>query len=77
MSKGQCIVSDTVENLKDRYQGITQELWNKTKNDAAAVGILNSGIQVIDTEVHHYERMQRLNLTPILKALIEQHENIS
>lgn len=77
MSKGQCIVSDTVENLKDRYQGIPQELWNKTKNDAAAVAILNSGIQVIDTEVHHYERMQRLNLTPILKALIEQHENIS
>lgn len=31
MSKGQCIVSDTVENLKDRYRGITQEEWHKTK----------------------------------------------
>ncbi|MDE8329823.1 ATP-binding cassette domain-containing protein [Erysipelothrix rhusiopathiae] len=77
MSKGQCIVSDTVENLKDRYQGITQEEWHKTKNDDAMVGIINSGVYVIDTKVHHYERMQRLDLTPILKALLEQHENIS
>lgn len=77
MSNGRCIAAETIENLKDRYQGMTQEAWNKIQRDDAVIGISNSGLQIIDSKLYYDERMQRLALVPILKALVDQHENIS
>ncbi|NBA01404.1 ATP-binding cassette domain-containing protein [Erysipelothrix rhusiopathiae] len=77
MSNGRCIAAETIENLKDRYQGMTQEAWNKIQRDDAVIGISNSGLRIIDSKLYYDERMQRLALVPILKALVDQHENIS
>lgn len=77
ISKGKCIIHDSVEAIKDRYQLVFKHDVKASIPDKAIVSILESENFLIDTHIYSQERIQRLSLIHILKALVDAYESLS